>query len=382
MSGPRKLNAVGTPSSRRTPPACRKPGWNACAKQNVMPASSATAATRDGSSPRSTPSASSTSAEPDEDDAARLPCLTTRTPAAAHTIAAIVEMLTVCARSPPVPTTSRLTPGTVIRFAWASIWSAMPAHLLDGLALGPQRHEEPGDLGRRRRAGHDLVHRPLGRLGADVGAGDQRRQDVRPGMRHDGPVAAGAGVRPRSPCGDPGRPRRAPARSGRAGAARRGRPATRPPARRPGDGRSARGSAGSRTPRSSAAWPARARRSGDDSPSRTSTSNPPPSTSATTAAGVAHSSHDDTSTSRAGRRPTPRRTASRVALSSLKSRTRIDVTRAGRRAGRFGDVGRDGRAAVRVGHGADGSEGRPCPVLSHPSHRARGVAALSESLPP
>ncbi len=52
------------------------------------------------------PRCSSRSAVPHSDDAARLPCLTTRTPAPATTIAAMVEMFTVCARSPPVPTTS------------------------------------------------------------------------------------------------------------------------------------------------------------------------------------------------------------------------------------------------------------------------------------
>ena len=45
VSGPRKLNAVGTPISRRVAPACRKPGWNAAAKQKPMPASSTHRAT-------------------------------------------------------------------------------------------------------------------------------------------------------------------------------------------------------------------------------------------------------------------------------------------------------------------------------------------------
>ena len=60
------------------------------------------------SGPRSitTPSSSSTSAEPHCDDAARLPCFATRTPAPATTSAAIVEMLNVCERSPPVPQVS------------------------------------------------------------------------------------------------------------------------------------------------------------------------------------------------------------------------------------------------------------------------------------
>ena len=53
-----------------------------------------------------TPSASSTSALPHLLDAARFPCLATGTPAPAATNAAAVEMLIVCAPSPPVPTMS------------------------------------------------------------------------------------------------------------------------------------------------------------------------------------------------------------------------------------------------------------------------------------
>ena len=45
------------------------------------------------------PSASRTSAEPDFEEAERLPCFTTRAPAPAATIAAIVEMLTDIERS-------------------------------------------------------------------------------------------------------------------------------------------------------------------------------------------------------------------------------------------------------------------------------------------
>ena len=52
------------------------------------------------------PSASSTSAEPEADETARLPCFATPAPAAAATIAAAVEMLIVLAPSPPVPAVS------------------------------------------------------------------------------------------------------------------------------------------------------------------------------------------------------------------------------------------------------------------------------------
>ncbi|OBJ07180.1 hypothetical protein A5625_16890 [Mycobacterium sp. 1465703.0] len=67
------------------------------------------------------------SAPPDNDEAARLPCLATGTPAAAATIAAIVDRFTVFTPSPPVPTmstvSSRMAPAG-IGSAWFSITSA------------------------------------------------------------------------------------------------------------------------------------------------------------------------------------------------------------------------------------------------------------------
>ena len=56
--------------------------------------------------------------------AARLPCLTTGTPAEAATMAAIVEMFTVLARSPPEPTTSTASWGSPVGVAMASMPSA------------------------------------------------------------------------------------------------------------------------------------------------------------------------------------------------------------------------------------------------------------------
>ncbi len=68
---------------------------------------------------------------PHAEEAARLPCLTTLTPAAATTMAAIVEMFTVWARSPPVPTTSmasaRSSSGRLTGVALAIIASTRPA---------------------------------------------------------------------------------------------------------------------------------------------------------------------------------------------------------------------------------------------------------------
>ena len=74
-----------------------------------------------------TPSASSTSAVPQAEDAARLPCFTIRAPAAAAAIVPIVEMFTVLAPSPPVPTRSTIRPGIEIGAACSSMAWASPA---------------------------------------------------------------------------------------------------------------------------------------------------------------------------------------------------------------------------------------------------------------
>ena len=51
---------------------------------------------------------------PQADEAALLPCLTIRAPAAAAAMVPMVEMLTVLAPSPPVPTKSTVRPGIEI----------------------------------------------------------------------------------------------------------------------------------------------------------------------------------------------------------------------------------------------------------------------------
>src|SRR5438874_9825639 len=81
------------------------------------------------SAPRSirTPRASSTSALPHALDAARFPCLATRPPAAAVTIALTVEMLKLLERSPPVPTMSIASDATVTRTATSRSAEAQPA---------------------------------------------------------------------------------------------------------------------------------------------------------------------------------------------------------------------------------------------------------------
>src|SRR5438477_475281 len=82
-----------------------------------------------------TPSAARTSALPLRLDAARLPCLTTGTPAAAITRAAVVLMLNVPAPSPPVPHVSSTFLGPVSRPTMCSRRTAAAAAI--SAALSP-----------------------------------------------------------------------------------------------------------------------------------------------------------------------------------------------------------------------------------------------------
>ncbi len=58
--------------------------------------------------------------------------------------------------------------------------------LVDGLALGAQRDHERGDLDRRRRPGEQLAGGPSCLLRRQVATGDQRGEDVGPGVGHGG----------------------------------------------------------------------------------------------------------------------------------------------------------------------------------------------------
>ena len=105
-----------------------------------------------------TPSACSTSEAPDFDDSARLPCLATGTPAAATTIEAAVEMLSVSAPSPPVPTMSMASSGASTGTIFSRRIETAAAISPTRLALDAHAHEEGADLARRRLAVHDDVH--------------------------------------------------------------------------------------------------------------------------------------------------------------------------------------------------------------------------------
>ena len=105
-SGPRILKTVLHPSSCRTGMTWRMAGWWFGAKRNAIPTCSTIPAWRIGSTARFTPSADSTSAEPQVLLTLRFPCFTTGIPAPAATSADAVLILNVCVPSPPVPQVS------------------------------------------------------------------------------------------------------------------------------------------------------------------------------------------------------------------------------------------------------------------------------------
>src|SRR4030088_359986 len=91
-----------------------------------MPASLTQRLTWSGAMSILTPSEASTSAAPERDDSARLPCLATGTPAPATRKEAQVETLTEPEPSPPVPTTSTASAGALTRSILARIADTAP----------------------------------------------------------------------------------------------------------------------------------------------------------------------------------------------------------------------------------------------------------------
>ena len=115
-----------------------------------------------------TPSAVNTSAAPARDDSARLPCLATGMPQPATTSAAAVDMLSVPAPSPPVPTTSIASSGAPDPRCLGAHGPRRPGDLVHRLAAQPEGHQERADLRRRGVAGHDGIERALGLFFAEA----------------------------------------------------------------------------------------------------------------------------------------------------------------------------------------------------------------------
>src|SRR3954470_12080782 len=91
-----------------------------------MPVSATQRPTCSGGMSILTPSEDSTSAAPERDDSARLPCLATGTPQPATMNDAQVETLTEPEPSPPVPTTSTASAGALTRSILARIAETAP----------------------------------------------------------------------------------------------------------------------------------------------------------------------------------------------------------------------------------------------------------------
>ncbi len=106
VSGPQRLKMVRKPSARRSGATAFIAGCSMVASRKTKPVSRRHSAAIAGSRAIGTPSASSTSAEPQREVTARFPCLATLAPAAAATSAAPVEILNVAGPPPPVPQVS------------------------------------------------------------------------------------------------------------------------------------------------------------------------------------------------------------------------------------------------------------------------------------
>src|SRR5215467_14375257 len=115
------------PSSLLTFATWRMAAWWAGANMKPRPQASMQRAMVSGAHSILTPSAVSTSAEPERDEIERLPCLATGTPAPATTKAAQVEMLYVPLASPPVPQVSIDPSGARTGMARALSARAAPA---------------------------------------------------------------------------------------------------------------------------------------------------------------------------------------------------------------------------------------------------------------
>ena len=118
-----------------------------------------------------TPSACSTSAAPDFDDSARLPCLATGTPAPATMNAAQVEILYEPEASPPVPTTSMASGGAFTPQHLGAHGRDRAGDFIDGFAAHAQRHQQAAHLRRRCFARHHAVEGGGGLLAREACAG-------------------------------------------------------------------------------------------------------------------------------------------------------------------------------------------------------------------
>mmetsp|Transcript_83856 Transcript_83856/g.237112 ORF Transcript_83856/g.237112 Transcript_83856/m.237112 type:complete len:290 (+) Transcript_83856:522-1391(+) len=127
VSGPRMLKTERTPSALRMGTTIFMAGWFTGANMKPIPHCATHSPTFSAVRAIEMPRASSTSAEPHCDETDRLPALAVLQPQAAARSAAAVEILMVCAPSPPVPTMSSILPSTATGTHASFIAATKPA---------------------------------------------------------------------------------------------------------------------------------------------------------------------------------------------------------------------------------------------------------------
>lgn len=148
MRGPSRLNRVRMPSSLRMGPTLRKAGWKLGANRKAKFRSSSRRCTSSGATSSGKPRPSRASAEPQEEDTARLPCFTTLypIPASVRDVAggAVERAAAVAARANHV----YAVPFQPFHTVGAAQGDADGmGHLQRGLSLHAQAHQEAARLG-------------------------------------------------------------------------------------------------------------------------------------------------------------------------------------------------------------------------------------------
>src|SRR5450830_651191 len=150
VRGPRILKIVRTPNSLRTGAACFMAAWWLGANMKPMPDCAIDWAICSGVRLMSAPSASITSALPEDEETLRPPCLATRAPAAAAT-----NMAVVATRADDVEQVGGVGHRHLGRELAHDLGGG--GNLADGFLFDAQAHGEGRDHGGRDLARHDLA---------------------------------------------------------------------------------------------------------------------------------------------------------------------------------------------------------------------------------
>ena len=161
VRGPSTLNTHGTPSAARIGPTKRIAGWKVRANANAMPHSLADFSHLFRRQIQRQSQRFEAIGGAALDEAARLPCLTILTPAAAATIAPMDDRFTVDAPSPPVPTISVVSPSIVQRDGVGRPWPSPRRGLHRESIPAAAGGEHRADGGRIGVAVREVINEPL-----------------------------------------------------------------------------------------------------------------------------------------------------------------------------------------------------------------------------